>query len=150
MDILLQEITFWHWLVIGGVFLILELTTCSGFLLWIGIASFFVGVLVFFIPDMIWPWQLLWFAFLSLVSCLCWWRYLRNFNERNDQPSLNLRSEQYIGRVLTLVSAIENGRGRVKVGDTLWRVVGEDMPEGTKVIVVKVDGVLLYVEKKEE
>lgn len=149
MDILFQEITFWHWLILGGVFLIIELTTCSGFLLWIGIASFLVAILVFFIPDMIWPWQLLWFAFLSLVSCLCWWRYLRNFNEKNDQPALNQRSEQYIGRVLTLESAIENGRGRVKVGDTLWRVVGEDMPEGTRVKVVKVEGVLLHVEKYE-
>lgn len=149
MDILFQEITFWHWLILGGVFLIVELTTCSGFLLWIGIASFLVAILVFFIPDMIWPWQLLWFAFLSLVSCLCWWRYLRNFNEKNDQPALNQRSEQYIGRVLTLESAIENGRGRVKVGDTLWRVVGEDMPEGTKVQVVRVEGVLLHVEKYE-
>lgn len=149
MDILFQEITFWHWLILGGVFLIIELTTCSGFLLWIGIASFLVAILVFFIPDMIWPWQLLWFAFLSLVSCLCWWRYLRNFNEKNDQPALNQRSEQYIGRVLTLESAIENGRGRVKVGDTLWRVVGEDMPEGTRVKVVRVEGVLLHVEKYE-
>jgi hypothetical protein len=148
MDTIFEQFTVWHWLVFGGIFLILELTTCSGFLLWIGIASFLVGGIVYFLPNIIWPWQLLCFSVLSLFSCLLWWRYLKHFNEDNDQPVLNQRASQYIGRTLTLESSIENGRGRVKVGDTLWRVSGEDMPEGTRVEVVSVDGVLLMVKKK--
>ncbi len=150
MDSLLTDVGFWHWLILGGVLLILELTTGGGFLLWVGIAAFFVAALMFAMPSLIWPWQLVWFALLSLGSCLVWWRYLRGCTEKNDQPMLNRRAEQYIGRVLTLETDIENGRGRVKVGDTIWRVCGEDMPAGTKVEVKSVDGVLLNVEKVEK
>jgi len=35
----------------------------------------------------------------------------------------------------------------VKVDDSTWRVEGEDLPEGTKVRVISVDGVVLKVEK---
>ena len=53
---------------------------------------------------------------------------------------------QYIGRVFTLEEAIINGRGKVRVDDTLWRVEGADLPLGHKVKVVSVDGVVFKVE----
>jgi membrane protein implicated in regulation of membrane protease activity len=43
---------------------------------------------------------------------------------------------------------IENGFGKVRVGDTLWRVKGDDAPAGDKVEVTGTDGVLLLVRKK--
>lgn len=140
-------ITFWHWFIFGGIFLILELTTGSGFFLWIGVSALFLGVIVFIIPTMIWPWQVLLWSILSLITILIWWRYLRGVTEVNDQPVLNQRARQYLGRTLTLETAIENGRGRVKIGDTIWRVAGEDMAQGEKVEVIDVEGVILHVKK---
>ena len=48
--------------------------------------------------------------------------------------------------MLTLTKAIEDGRGRAKVGDGEWPVRGPDAAEGTKVRVVSADGNVLVVE----
>ncbi|HMM65109.1 MAG TPA: NfeD family protein, partial [Mesorhizobium sp.] len=41
--------------------------------------------------------------------------------------------EQLIGRTATLAEPIREGRGRIQLGDTLWRVSGPDLPAGTRV-----------------
>ena len=56
----------------------------------------------------------------------------------SDLPLLNRRSEQLIGRTATLTEPISNGRGRIRIGDTLWRVSGPDLPVGTQVKVTSV------------
>ena len=50
-----------------------------------------------------------------------------------DQPLLNRRGAQLIGRIATLAEPIKDGRGRIRIGDTLWRVSGPDLPAGTRV-----------------
>jgi membrane protein implicated in regulation of membrane protease activity len=63
----------------------------------------------------------------------------------SDQPLLNQRGEQLIGRTATLSEPIINGFGRIKLGDTLWRVKGPDLPAGTQVKVVSVNDLELVV-----
>ncbi|TIU25428.1 MAG: NfeD family protein, partial [Mesorhizobium sp.] len=46
---------------------------------------------------------------------------------------LNRRGAQMVGRTATLSEPIQNGRGRIRLGDTLWRVSGPDLPAGTQV-----------------
>jgi inner membrane protein len=65
---------------------------------------------------------------------------------KSDQPDLNRRAEQLIGRVLLLEEAIEGGRGKVRVGDTLWLAEGADLPTGTRVKVTGVRRDALQVE----
>lgn len=143
-------LTFWHWCILGVVLLILELLTGGGFLFWIGLASLCTSLIVFLVPIISWPWQLVTFSALSLVTCLLWYRYLKNKKQSSDSAlTLNKRSAQYIGRQFELESAIIHGRGRVKIGDTIWRVAGDDMPIGTSVRVISVEGVILNVEKSE-
>ena len=48
---------FWAWIAIGGVFLIGELMTGSGWLLWPAGSAAFVGLLAFFFP-LGWPAEL--------------------------------------------------------------------------------------------
>jgi hypothetical protein len=86
------------------------------------------------------------YAVLSLVSIVGWRMWQRKHPDETDQPSLNRRGEQYIDRVFTLETAIENGFGKVRVGDTLWRVKGGDLAAGTKVRVTAADGIVLVVE----
>ena len=64
-----------------------------------------------------------------------------------DQPDLNRRGEQLVGLIVVVEDAIEHGRGRVRVGDTLWSVEGTDMPAGAKVRIVSARGTLLCVER---
>ncbi len=64
-----------------------------------------------------------------------------------DQPDLNRRPEQLVGRVLVVEEAIEGGRGKVRVGDTLWTVEGRDLPAGAQVRVRAARGTVLLVER---
>jgi hypothetical protein len=66
-------------------------------------------------------------------------------DERSDQPNLNRRAEQYIGRRFVLETAIVNGQGKARVGDSLWLVDGPDLPTGAAIEVVGVDGSTLKV-----
>jgi len=62
----------------------------------------------------------------------------------SDQPDLNRRPEQLVGRVLPVEEAIAGGRGKVRAGDTLWPAEGPDMPAGAAASVAAVrDGVLI-------
>ena len=65
---------------------------------------------------------------------------------RSDQPDLNRRAAQLVGRVLIVEEAIEGGRGKVRVGDTLWPVEGPDAPAGAEVRVTAAKTTVLLVE----
>ena len=68
----------------------------------------------------------------------------------SEQPLLNKRGAQLIGRVFPLDQAIVNGRGRLKIADgALWIATGPDLPTGLRVKIVAVDGTLLRVEPAE-
>jgi membrane protein implicated in regulation of membrane protease activity len=58
---------------------------------------------------------------------------MRPRRDDSDQPLLNRRSEQLVGKVATLTEPIRDGHGRVRIGDTMWRVTGPDLPAGTQV-----------------
>lgn len=136
-----------HWFSLGFLLLLLELVTGGGFLLWMGLAALVIGIVTVVFPLLSLPIQLIGFALAALAASVIWWCYwVKNFAQ-SDQPRLNRRSEQYVGRILTLKTDIINGRGKVKIGDTLWRVQGDDMPAGTKVKVISAEGVLLHVKK---
>jgi inner membrane protein len=66
---------------------------------------------------------------------------------KSDEPNLNRPAAQLVGRVLILAEAIEGGRGKVRVGDTLWPVEGPDAPEGAEVRVTAANGTVLVVER---
>lgn len=66
---------------------------------------------------------------------------------KTDQPDLNRRPDQLVGRAVVVEEAIVHGRGKVRVGDTLWLVQGPDAPAGAEMRVTAADGVLLRVER---
>ncbi len=64
----------------------------------------------------------------------------------SDEPDLNLRAVQYVGRVVTVEEPISGGRGKVRVGDTVWAAQGSDAPKGARVKVTGTHGTVLVVE----
>ena len=66
---------------------------------------------------------------------------------KSDQPELNQRAAQLVGRVLVVEEPIEGGRGKVRVGDTLWPAEGPDTPAGAHVRVAAAKGTVLCVER---
>lgn len=150
MDAFFSQLEFWHWFALAVLLVIVDVATGANFLfLWGGIAAAFVGVLLLVMPQMAWEYQLMIFGLGVMSSILVWLFFLRKHRQLSDQPKLNLRNEQYIDRIFNLDEAIVNGRGKIRVGDTWWKVKGADLPKGTKIKVVAVDGVILVVEKVE-
>lgn len=145
----LSQLLFWHWFALAITLAIFDVLFGANFLfVWCGLSAALVGVLKFIFPGMIWEYQLLIFGIGMLASLVVWRQYVKHRATQSLQiPTLNRRAEQYIGRIFTLHAAIENGRGKVKVDDSLWQVTGEEMPIGTKVRVIAVEGIVLKVEK---
>jgi len=148
MEDIFNYLNYWHWLGLGLILLILEILIASGgFLLWIGLAAVITAGIAWLAPNLFWGVQILIFAVAGIICLVGWWSYLQRNPIRTDQPKLNRRGEQYIGRIFTLETAIENGRGTIHVDDSTWRVTGHDLPVGTKVKVIATDGVILQVEQ---
>jgi membrane protein implicated in regulation of membrane protease activity len=63
----------------------------------------------------------------------------------SDQPDLNRRAAQLVGRLLVVAEPIEGGRGKVRAGDTVWPAEGPDAPAGAKVAVTGANGTSLQV-----
>ena len=142
----LEEIEFWHWWIAAVVFVVIEVFAPGTVALWMGISAAVVGLLLLAIPDLTWQTQFLVFAVLSVATVIGWRTYQLRYPTVSDQPTLNRRGEQYVGRVFTLDEAIVNGSGKIHVDDTMWKVVGVDLAEGTQVRVTGVEGTLLTVE----
>jgi membrane protein implicated in regulation of membrane protease activity len=139
--------THWAWFGTAVFLVILDVMFGANFfLLWIGVLAAIVGVVVTFFPGLSWEMQTVIFAVGSLFSIGAWRKYLKNHTTQTDRPTLNRRAEQYIGRTFSLSEAIVNSRGKIEVDDSSWRVEGAELPLGTRVIVVGVDGVILKVQ----
>jgi membrane protein implicated in regulation of membrane protease activity len=145
---LFYELTYWHWLIVCAVLLLLEMLTGGGFLLCIALSGLFTALLV---ASVSWTWapQLLFFTGFSLINCLLWGWYLRKhrMDTALQHPQLNKRAAQYIGQTFQLTEAIENGRGRIRVDDTIWRVQGPDLPVGSKVKVEGIESGMIFLVK---
>lgn len=146
MSAFLQHLSFWDWLALGTILLILEVFGAGGYLLWIGMAAAAVGVLTFIVPGMQWEWQILLFGLLSILTALYWWRRQRTAARSSDQPLLNLRGQELIGKTFLVHEAIVDGRGKIKVADGVWLAQGPDTASGDRVRVVGQQGAILLVE----
>lgn len=133
------------WWIAALLLITAEIVAPGFFLLWIGLAAAGVALLLAFWPDLTLLPQVGVFVVLSFAFCLGYWRFARGMLRRVAVPTLNRRAEQLIGQHYVLASAIENGRGKAHVGDSLWLVAGPDLPAGARVAVTGVDGATLQV-----
>jgi membrane protein implicated in regulation of membrane protease activity len=144
MSSLFANLGGWSWIILAAILLVLEVTSPGIFLMWFGFAAAITGVLAFAF-DISWQWQLVWFCLLTLAAVLIALKYLRKHPLASERPLLNERAVQHIGQCYDLVDPIVNGRGSVKIGDSIWRVQGPELPKGTRVRVLGCDGTLLKV-----
>jgi membrane protein implicated in regulation of membrane protease activity len=135
------------WWAISLALLAVETIIPGASILWFGIAAFVVGVVVFFFPDLPLLGQIVVFGICSIGSVWVYWKWFRTREVASDQPLLNRKADQLVGREFELSAPIELGRGKLKIGDALWTVQGHDLPIGTRVRVVATDGLNLSVEK---
>ncbi|MCJ9428875.1 NfeD family protein [Kordiimonas marina] len=145
------EFTHWTWMIALAVFLGLEMAMPGIVFLWLAIASGVMAAVVFILPDMSWEWQMVWFSILSVISVFMGRQFIRKHGEiPSENENLNRRSAALVGRTVKVASAIQDGRGKVKVGDSLWTALGPDAAEGTKVVIKSATSTELHVEPASE
>lgn len=130
--------SFWQWWIFAIILLILEVLVPGTVFLWMAVAAAVIGLLVFLMPALSIPLAWTLFALLSVASLLGW---LRMRKQRPSEPpvALNKRGLEYVGRVFTLSEPIVNGRGKLKIGDTLWTLEGDDCIAGSRVEIIGIE-----------
>ncbi len=131
-------------MIVGVALLALEIAAPGAFFLWFGLAAIAVGLLSLFVAV---PWQaqLLIFVVLATLVVLIGRRYFSRAGDDQVSTGLNQRGGRLVGTIVVLDTPIVDGKGRVRIDDTTWRVIGPNMPSGTRVRVVHADGALLTV-----
>jgi hypothetical protein len=138
-----------HWLwLLGAVLLaIAEIIVPGVFLIWLAAAAAVTGLVALAVGIPL-AFQFVLFALLAIASVYGGRRWYEKNPMPSSDPLLNDRAARLTGETLVVVSDIENGRGRVKVGDSVWACRGPDCAAGTRVRVVGADGSCLKVERE--
>ncbi|ABK43954.1 protein of unknown function DUF107 [Magnetococcus marinus MC-1] len=134
----------WAWAIVGLVLIGLEMFVWSTFLLWMGLSAFVVGAIFYVAPDFPWAWSVVLYGVLSLVAIYLG-RKLFKPAQADDPDALNERGQRMVGQSYVVAEAIVHGRGKVRVGDSLWLAQGADCPAGTVVTVTSVKSTTLMV-----
>lgn len=147
---IITELGPWSWWVLGMLLLAAELLMPGVFLVWIGLAALGTGALSLLLWDFaVWTWQVqaLFFAAAAVLFTLMGRRHFGRTDIGSDEPLLNQRGASLVGRTATLAEPIREGRGRIRLDDTIWIVSGPDLPAGTQVRVIASNGRDLTVEQ---
>ncbi|MEM1365465.1 MAG: NfeD family protein [Pseudomonadota bacterium] len=145
-----KELGAWGWVLAALLFLGIEIMAPGFLFLWLGVGALLVGLIG--LLDLFgdgWtnpyaPWVA--FAVFSLVAALIGRNLYDPRKSPSDEPNLNNRAEQLVGRKGVLIEPISNGSGRARVGDTVWAVEGMDQPVGAQVVVTGHQAGTLQVE----
>ena len=130
---------FWVWLGVGAVFLAIELSTGSGWLLWPAGSAVLVAFVSF--SHIGWAWELVLFAGVTVLSAA----FGRRFMPRNMQtgPDINDQTLRLVGHHGAAASPFRDGRGRVLVDGKEWLAELDNdvaLERGDRVEVTAVEG----------
>lgn len=143
-----MEIQWWHWLALGLILVVVELMTAGGFyVIFFGMAAIVVGVLAGMHlagPPGI---QLLLFSVMSVVSLALFRnRLVARFQASPQAPPV----DQLVGEACKVVTDIPaGGVGQVELRGSIWTArarSGGGLAPGTRCVVAKVDGLMVYVD----
>ena len=131
--------------IVGFILGAVEMIAPGFFLMWLGLAAIIVGMLTWALPISL-PLQVALFAIISVLTVYAGKKFLKDNPIESDDPMLNNRGARLTGEIVTVIEAITDGHGRVRVGDTDWNARGADAGVGAKVRVIGADGAVLLVE----
>lgn len=145
----MDEITFsnpeYVWLGLAALLALAELFVPGVFLIWVAAAATVTGILSLFI-DLTVAGQLTLFGLSTIFAVLGGRRWYLTHNVESENPLLNNRAAQLIGRTVTVVEAVSTTSGRVKVADGEWPAKGPDLKRGDVAKVAAVEGGVLRLE----
>ena len=132
---------FWVWLGLGGVFLIVELMTGSGWALWPAGAAAATGVVTMFV-HVGWPGEVVLFVLIAIVATYLGRRFLPPAG-RGKNGDINDPAPRIVGRHGEAAAAFKAGIGRVFVDGKEWAAElegGGDLAAKSKVEVTEILG----------
>ena len=135
----------WLWMIGGVVLLIAEIIAPGFFLVFIGAAALLTGAFTLLFSLGL-PLQLALFALYALLAVMVGRRFYANRTADSADPLLNDRVGRLVGKVVTVVSDVDEHNGRVRVGDSEWSARGAPAAAGERVRITGVDGNCLNVE----
>jgi len=147
VEFLTQTITWWHWIVLGILFIILEMATGTFITLGFGIAAIVVGLLDLVIGLNFLMQVVIWIV-LSVILVSLLFKYFK------EQPTVSNTGQSDYGfdTLGTVTKSIEaHGRGKVKfdhpvLGNTVWHAASDqNINQGSRVSIEEVNGQLIIV-----
>lgn len=135
----------WVWLIGGVLLLIAEIIAPGFFLVFIGAAALATGLftLLFSLGTVA---ALALFAVYSILAVMAGRRFYSNRSEVGPEPLLNDPARRLVGKLVTVLVAVDEHGGRVRVGDSEWSARGGPAKVGDRVRITGVDGNCLNVE----
>jgi membrane protein implicated in regulation of membrane protease activity len=138
----------WPWATAALLVALVELVAPGLYLVWIAagaaITAAATGALGLALET-----QLLVFAAASLASCtIGFFVYRALARQRPDDPTVNQRGLDLIGAHGTVAEPFRDGRGKVRLGDSVWLAEGPgDLAQGAAIVVTRLRGTTAIVEK---
>ena len=139
----------WLWMIGGILLLIAELIAPGFFLVFIGVAALATGAFTLLF-DMPLAFQLILFTIYALVAVMIGRKVYANQAVDSTDPLLNDRAARLVGRSVTVIAAVDEHSGRVRVGDSEWSARGGPGRPGERVRITGVDGNCLLVEPERQ
>lgn len=127
------------------VFIVIELATVNLVTIWFAVGSLITLFVSLYVESEIM--QIIIFIIASLVSLIITKPIASKLKIRNIEPT---NSDRYVGKKGEVTKKITpKEKGEVKVLGTIWTAVSDETLEvGEEIIVKKIDGVKLIVEKE--
>ena len=140
----------WIWIALLAIFIIIEATTAQLLTIWFAVGAF-ASLLTSFVTDNV-AIQIGVFVIVSAIVLAVTRPIVKKITKRNVQPT---NADMYIGQEGIITETVSNidAKGLVKVKGSVWTARSADerksIPEGTRVKVLKIEGVKLIVEEIE-
>ncbi len=144
---LLHEISWWHWIALGLLLLIIEVNSGTFLLLGLGIAAISVGLLDLLYPISLTTGVLLW-ASLSIGYLIAWKRWIHEEStSKAGQSDYNL---DMLGTVTHAIQPHQKGKVHFDIpvlGQTEWFAIADHpIEKDARVKIVEIIGQLIKVD----
>ena len=122
----------WWWVALALVLGAVEVMTFTYFLLWLTLGAATVALMLFVAPATAGTTQAVVFALSALAYAVAGWALVRSgrMATSSDEPGLNRRAVQMIGRTAIVTGSFRAGVGSVEVDGVHWRARLERGPDG--------------------
>ena len=134
------------WLVLSGIFVIIEIVNLSFFIFWFALGALITMVVSLFIDSL--PLQIAIFVVSSTILLFATKPFVKKFIDKDSNVKTNAYSiEGKVGKVTVDIEPIE-GKGQIRVNGEVWSARSEEneiIPKDTEVIIEKIDGVKAIV-----